>query len=56
MRSCLGSNYYYANDLLIIMNIKREILQSQEHYAKIYFVQSKIELLTNQTIRTLNIL
>ena len=28
MRSCLGSNYYYVNDSLIIMNIKREILKS----------------------------
>ena len=32
------------------------MLKSQEHYAKIYLVQTKTELLANQTIRTLNIL
>ena len=41
MRSCLGSNCYFVTDLLIIMNIKREILKSLEHYAKIYLVKAK---------------
>ena len=58
MRSCIDSNYYYVNDLLIIMDIKREILMSLENYAKIYLVEAKtkLSLLTNQTIRILNIL
>ena len=32
------------------MNIKREIFMSLEHFAKIYLVKAKIELLANQTI------
>ena len=35
MKSCLESNYY-VNDLVIIVNINREILMSLEHEAKIY--------------------
>ena len=38
MRSHLDNNYYYLNDLLIIMNIKQEILMSLKHYAKMYLV------------------
>ena len=53
MRSCFDNNYYYVNDLLIIMNIKREVLKSLEHYAKIYLVKAETEELTNQIIRTL---
>ena len=34
MRSCLDNNYYFVNDLLIIMNIKREILMSLNHNVK----------------------
>ena len=33
--ACLSSNYYYVNDLLIIMSIKREILKLLEPSAKI---------------------
>ena len=43
MRSCFDNNYYYVNDLLIIMNIKREVLKSLEHYAKIYLVKAETE-------------
>ena len=54
MRNCLdyNYNYYYANDLLNIMNIKRELLMSLYHYAKIYLLRAKIEQFASQTIRT----
>ena len=38
------------------MNIKQEILMLLNHYAKVYLVEVKTELLANQIIRTLNIL
>ena len=38
------------------MNIRRELLMSLGHYAKVYLAQAKTELIANQTIRILNIL
>ena len=38
IRSCLENNYYCVSDLILIINIKREIIMSLKYYAKIYFV------------------